>query len=49
MVFMSSVGGLIGGLQSSFMRGMTISAKVDGFGTIIPYLYLLVAGLLAAL
>jgi hypothetical protein len=31
------------------MRGMTLSAKVDGFGSIIPYLYLIVAGSLAGL
>ena len=45
---MSFVAGLIGGLQGSLMRGMTISVEIGGFFSGITLSYLLLA-LLASL
>lgn len=49
MTLMSIVAGLVGGLQSSFMRGMTISFQVQGFFDFATIGYLLLAGVIAVL
>ena len=49
MILMSFVAGLIGGLQGSLMRGMTISVEIDGLFSGITFCYLLLAVLAAVL